>query len=142
MKSKHFKLYELFPKELYEYLIDKIPEEVMWRMVNPKLIVTLDKLKDKFPLGTITVNNWYWGGNREWSGLRTPASKWYSKTSRHSKFDAVDAVFSDYDVEAVRQYILNNQDEFEEVGGIELGVSWLHTDVRNRHNGKIIVFTA
>ena len=90
----------------------------------------------------MTINNYMWGGDRGWSGLRTKDSSYYSPTSQHSLGKAIDCIFSAYDVEEVRQYILNNPDEFPHIGGIELNVSWLHLDVRERQNGKIKTFYA
>jgi len=142
MVSKHFKLYEVFPRGLYNLLVNIVPAEVMWRMVNPKLVATIDKLKEKFPDGSMTINSYKWNGNREWSGLRTKESKWYSPTSKHSSFDAIDAVFSAYSIDEVRNYILENPEEFPEIGAIEIGVSWLHADVRDRRDGQIATFTA
>lgn len=142
MVSKHFKLHEVFPRDLYNLLVGMLPSEVMWRMVNPKLVVTIDKLKEEFPEGTMTINNYKWSGDREWSGLRTSESRWYSSTSQHSLFNAVDVVFSAYDVDEMRGYILKNPEEFPELGGLELGVGWLHVDVRDRRNGEIVTFTA
>jgi hypothetical protein len=142
MTSKYFELHEVFPRDLYNLLVNIVPAKIMWRMVNPGLVVTIDRLKEKFPNGSMTINNYKWNGDREWSGLRTKESKWYSPTSKHSSFDAIDAVFSAYKIDEVRNYVLENPDEFPEVGGIEMGTSWLHADVRSRRDGKIITFSA
>jgi len=138
VKSKYFAIYELVPKELYEL----VHEDVLWRMVPEGIITFIDKLKEKFHEGSMTINNYFWGGDRNWSGLRLIGSKYYSKTSRHSSFDAVDIVFSKYDSADVRKYVLDNQDEFTEIGGIEDfdGMTWLHGDIRPRRDSRIIVF--
>jgi len=133
MKSKYFKIHELVPKAMYEKYGEKA-----WRYVDVRLIETIDKLKEHFNLGTMTINNYYWGGNREWSGIRTPDSPNYSYGSQHSFANAFDIVFSDYSAEEVRNYILENLDEFEYIKGMELQVSWLHIDVRNED--KIVLF--
>ena len=140
-QSKYFELHELFPQYLYRLLSRMVPDEVMWRMINPKLVITIDKIKEKFPNGTVSINNYFWGGDRGMSGLRTPASSYYSKTSQHTYFNAVDCIFSDYSTDEVRDYILSHPDEFEEIGGIEIA-SWLHIDVRPRVDGKIKTFSA
>jgi len=133
MKSKYFKIHELVPKKMYEKYGEKA-----WRYVDVRLIETIDKLKEHFNLGTMTINNYYWGGNREWSGIRTPESPNYSYGSQHSFANALDIVFSVYGAEEVRNYILDNLHEFEYIKGMELGVSWLHIDVRNED--KIVLF--
>jgi len=138
MKSTKFKIYELVPVELY----NSVHEDVLWGMIDPALLETIDAIKTKFPEGSAVINSYKWGGDRGWSGLRTKNSTYYSHTSQHSLGKAADIVFSVYDVEEVRQYILNNPEEFPHIGGIELGVSWLHVDTRPRVNGKIKTFRA
>jgi len=136
MKSKYFKLQELYPRDLYNQLISVLPSELLWRMVNPKLIVLIDKIKEQFPKGSITINNYKWSGNREWSGLRTIESRWYSATSQHTLFNAVDMLFSNYETKEVREYLIAHRAEFPELGGLEVA-SWLHVDVRE-HNGVLV----
>ena len=126
MKSKYFKIHELVPKKMYEKYGEKA-----WRYVDVRLIQSIDKLKEHFNLGTMTINNYFWGGDREWSGIRTPESPYYSYGSQHSYANAFDIVFSDYSAEEVRNYIIDNQHEFPHIKGLELGVSWVHLDVRN-----------
>jgi hypothetical protein len=126
MKSKHFEVHELVPKYLYRVYKDKA-----WKFIDSRLIETIDILKEHFNLGTMTINNYYWGGDREWSGLRTPKSDYYSETSQHSFGRAIDAVFSHYSASEVRNYIIDNPDKFPYIKGIELGVDWLHIDIRN-----------
>jgi len=126
VKSKYFKIHELVPKKMYEKYGEKA-----WRYVDVRLIQSIDKLKEHFNLGTMTINNYFWGGDREWSGIRTPESPYYSYGSQHSYANAFDIVFSDYSAEEVRNYIIDNQHEFPHIKGLELGVSWVHLDVRN-----------
>lgn len=126
---KHFKLHELLPPELYNELREQ--EGKGWRLFDDRLLRTLDQLKAVFPKGSITINNYFWGGNRRWSGLRTPGSSDYSITSQHSYGRAADCLFSAYDEAEVRQYIISNPDEFLWIKGVEAGVSWLHIDCRN-----------
>ena len=135
MISKHFKIHELVPRKMYERYGDKA-----WRYVDVRLIETIDILKEHFNLGTMTINNYYWDGSREWSGIRTPESPNYSYGSQHSYANAFDIVFSDYTAKEVRNYIINNPHIFKYVKGLELGVSCLHLDIRNED--MIILFRA
>jgi len=135
MKSKYFKVHELVPKKMYEKYGEK-----SWRYVDVRLIETIDRLKEHFNLGTMTINNYFWNGDREWSGIRTPDSPNYSYGSQHSFANAFDIVFSHYTAEEVRNYILDNLHEFEYIKGMELAVSWLHIDVRNED--EIVLFKA
>ena len=136
MKSKKFKIHELVPLPLY----NNIKEDILWKLLDDTLLLTIDAIKEKFPNGSMTINNYKWGGDRGWSGLRTKDSKYYSEGSQHSIGKAVDCIFSEYTTDEVRDYILYHQDEFPYIGGIEMGVSWLHLDVRPRTNEKINLF--
>jgi len=126
MKSKHFKIHELVPKKMYEMFGD-----LAWRFVDPRLIESLDMLKDHFNSGTMTVNNYFWGGKRQWSGIRTPDSKYYSENSMHTFGKAVDFVCSDYSSEEIRIFIAKNPHRFPHIKGIEVEVDWVHIDIRN-----------
>ena len=135
MKSKYFKVHELVPKKMFEKYGEK-----SWRYVDVRHIEAIDILKEHFNLGTMTINNYFWGGSREWSGIRTPDSPWYSYGSQHSFANALDIVFSDYTAQEVREYIIENQNIFKHIKGLELGVSWVHIDVRNED--EMVLFTA
>ena len=136
MKSKHFKVHELVPKALY----DKYGEKA-WRYVPKALIRVIDDLKEKFPEGSMTINNYYWNGSREWSGIRTGDSKYYSIGSQHSYGNALDIVWSKYTAVEVRKYILEEYKAgnpiYTELGGLEIA-SWVHLDVRNED--ELVIF--
>jgi len=134
MKSKHFAIHELVPKKMYYKYGEKA-----WRYIDTRLIESIDKLKERFSEGSMTINNYHWEGDREWSGIRTPDSKWYSYGSQHSFANALDVVFSKYTAKEVRDYILLNLEEFPYLRGLEIA-TWLHIDVRNEDN--IVVFDA
>ncbi|MBW1841810.1 MAG: hypothetical protein JRI75_08440 [Deltaproteobacteria bacterium] len=125
-KCKHFAIHELVPRSVFEDRGEKA-----WELLDDRLLITLDRLRERY--GSITVNNWYWGKEREWSGLRTKESPFYSPYSQHTFGRATDCLFSKVSVEEVRQDILamSNDPTFEMIGSVELGVSWLHFDVRN-----------
>ena len=127
MKSVYFKIQELVPKKIYELLGEKA-----WDLIDDNLIFTIDQLKLSYPKGSMTINNWVYGGGREWSGLRTIDSPYYSETSQHTLGKAIDCVFSHYKVNDVRNDIISNTKLYPHLKGIELDVSWLHADCRDR----------
>jgi len=132
-KSKYFKIEELVPKELY----DKYSEGELWSMLDSSLLKDLDKLKEVFNKGTMTINNWKWGGKRNWSGIRTEGSPYYSAGSMHSFGKAFDIIFSDYEAERVRGYIKEHRDMFKAIKGLERNkngkpISWVHIDTKDR----------
>ena len=136
MKSKYFKISELVPLQLK----NMIHEDALWNLIDDDLIQSLDKIKEVFNNGSITINSYMWSGNRNQSGLRTKDSKDYSTNSQHSIGKAADMIFSAYSTDEVRDYILSHQDEFPLIGGIELETTWLHIDVRPRKDGRILTF--
>jgi len=125
-KCEHFIIEELVPPKVYDDRGHKA-----WELMDERMLITLDNLRDRY--GSMTINNWKWGGDRQWSGLRTPDSPYYSPYSQHTFGRAADCIFKDVTAEEVRQDILNNRDhdDFELIESIELDVSWLHFDVRN-----------
>jgi hypothetical protein len=125
-KCEHFVIEELVPPQVF-----KDRGEKAWQLLDDRMLITLDRLREKY--GSMTVNNWKWGGDREWSGLRTSDSPYYSKYSQHSFGRAADVIFKHITAEEVRQAILENPDDptFELINSFEEGVSWLHFDVRN-----------
>lgn len=125
-RCEHFAIHELVPPRVY-----RERGELAWELLDERLLVTLDRLRGRY--GSMTVNNYHWGKDREWSGLRTRESPYFSPFSQHSFGRAADCLFSETTAEQVRQEILGSpgDPDFELIGSLELGVSWLHFDVRN-----------
>ena len=123
---KHFAIHELVPPEVY-----KARGEKAWELLDERLLRQLDLLRNGF--GPMTVNNYHWGGERQYSGLRMPGDPFYSPYSQHSFGRAADCLFRDANVAMVREIILRdiNDPLFKYINSIELDVSWLHFDVRN-----------
>lgn len=127
-RPQHFILQEYVPPSIFHQW-----GETAWEFLDERLLIMDDLIREKF--GPVIINTWHSPalikkyGLREWSGLRTPASPYYSPTSQHCG-RASDKLLVRTPVEAARQYILSNPYEFPLIGGIELQVDWLHTDVR------------
>ena len=86
--SDNFYLDEYIPKELYsQYLYSP---HILRCMLDARLIKADQKLREYF--GSVIINNWWHGGERNWSGLRTWNSPYYSPTSQHSFGRASDIV--------------------------------------------------
>lgn len=135
IKSKYFKIEELVPEELYKRYGDKC-----WDFLDPRLLESIDVIKERFPKGVIIINDWLWNKNRNWSGIRTSDSPYYSPGSMHSWGKAVDMIFSKYDPEEVRRDIINNPDIYPYIKGLELDISWVHIDTRNQK--ELLTFRA
>lgn len=125
-RCQYFAIHELVPRA-----VAFARGEAAWELLDDRLLITSDRLRQRF--GKMTVNNYHWGGDREWSGLRTPVSPYFSQYSQHTFGRAADCLFADATADEVRADILAHPElpAFELIGGIELDVSWLHFDVRN-----------
>ncbi len=123
-KCEYFKIQELVPRHVYDKRGDK-----SWELLDETALIVLDQLHEKY--STMVVNNWLWGGSRQWSGLRTPRSPYGTIYSQHQFGRAFDVIFKYHSAESVRQDVLNNLDWFPFITGLEMGVNWFHFDVRN-----------
>jgi hypothetical protein len=123
-KTKHFMLQELLPKRVFDARGGK-----GWELLDDRLLISVDSIRERY--GATIINNWHNGGDRQWSGLRTPDSPYYSPYSQHTFGRAADCIVLNESAESIRQDILSNPELFPYVNGIEMGVSWLHIDVRN-----------
>lgn len=131
-KCKHFIIQELVPPHVYEERGEKA-----WELFDDRLLQTIDAIRDHFGV-SCTINNWKWGGDRKWSGLRTVESPYYSPYSQHTFGRAADVLVDGLDAERVRQEILKHREEkFPFITAMELDVSWLHIDTRNHAPVKV-----
>lgn len=129
---KYFKPQELVPKSVYEERGIK-----SLQLIDDRLLRIADYLRDRF--GSITINNWSYGGNRTQSGLRIQGQQYYRPYSQHSFGRALDMIFNERNAQEVRTWLKESANEicclFDIEGfTVEEGVSWLHIDLRN--NGK------
>lgn len=126
-RPQHFALHELVPPSIY-----RSRGERAWELLDPRALITLDQLRDR--LGPITVNDWYWGGQYNESGLRSLTTKTGAKLSQHRFGRADDCKFADATPREVADYVLAHADEFPYLTTIEdpdATPTWFHFDVRN-----------
>ena len=123
---KHFQAKELVPPSIYE----KRGEQSI-QLIDERVLITLDKLRETF--GSCTINDWPFSNDCQFtqSGLRTPESDVYSPTSQHTFGRAMDCKFKDYSGEEIRNLVIENRAIFPYITFIENDVSWFHFDVRN-----------
>jgi hypothetical protein len=137
MPSRHFSIRELVSPAVYKRYGNDA-----WSMLDDRLIITLDAIRERF--GATIVNDWAWGGSFRYRGLRAavdyPELKRqgiYLRNSYHNKGKAADMHFRSTSVTTARKYILSHPDEFPFVKGVEVA-PWLHIDVRN--SDRVVVF--
>ena len=125
-RPRHFDLRELVSPDIY-----MSRGQAAWELIEPRLLVAADKLRDRF--GATTVNNWHLGGSYSQSGLRDPVTGVGARLSQHKRGAALDCKFKDTTPQAVYAYLLEHADEFEEITVLEdiaATPTWLHVDVR------------
>lgn len=128
--SKNLWLHEYVPENLYKEYANKGKLSNLVYMLDERLILADQFIRDRF--GSIVINNWYDGGNRQHSGIRLPESPYYTKGSQHSFGRASDKL-TKISVEEIRKDIKKNVSLYYNnfIFGVEDEVSWLHTDCRN-----------
>lgn len=126
---ERFALYELIPREMYE----NTPENRryrLWNVFDDRMLITLDRLRKQH--GKIIMNTWFWGGVHMFRGWRPFNYPIGSDLSQHKFGRGGDCILVNADVEEVRQAIISVDIEaYEYITCVEIGVPWLHFDVRN-----------
>jgi uncharacterized protein YcbK (DUF882 family) len=112
-------------------------------VMDERLLETCDDVRDL--LGTpCSINTWNFGGDREWCGFRTPDCTIGAAHSQHRLGKAADLHPVGMDANTARAKIREAvaAGQLPHLGGMELGVSWVHVDVRDRVGGKVVEFHA
>ena len=130
---KYFKAHEVVPQHIY----GKFGER-SFQFLDDRILRLADALREEF--GSTVINTYAMGGDRNWSGLRTSDSPYYSPTSQHSFGRALDMIFTKVSAETVRDHIKNPSNHWCSIAGVdsitlEDDVSWLHIDIRNGAKG-------
>ena len=127
-KCKHFRIEELVTPEIFQKY-----GHLAWQFFDGDLLRDLDLLRDRF--GTITINDWVWGGVYRDSGLRNFDYKGIFNRSLHKHGKAFDLKFADHNPHYVRTLILNKPHMYKSITTIENNTpTWLHIDSRNIDN--------
>ena len=80
---------EYIPESLYRKYESK--PHILVGLIDKCLVLADQMLRKEF--GPVTINNWWSGGDRNWSGVRTSDSSYFSQTSQHSLGRASDKIF-------------------------------------------------
>jgi len=123
---EHFSIKELVDKKTYTDRGEKAIE-----LLDPYMLWTLDRLRERY--GSITINNWAWGGKFEFSGFRPKNCSIGALYSQHRLGKAFDLKFKDHTPEQIRTLIKVNahEDDFKFISCVELDTpTWVHIDSR------------
>lgn len=142
--KKYFEIEELVCKHVY----DKFGDDA-WKFFDPRLLETLLWIREK--LGKpIYVNNWQIGGDLSQRGLRCNRCALVKEKTRLEKVYMsahIQGMGIDFDVKGmsalqVRNWLKEHQEELPHAIRTEADVNWIHFDVRNNTNKKLIYFYA
>jgi len=146
--TKNLWLHEYIPEQLYKQYCEFKPH-YLFGLIDRR-ILTIDQFM-RYRYGPVFINTWKDENDiadindRNWSGIRTPDSSYYSFTSQHSFGRASDKIFLNMTANEVREDIIKNYDLLYKPLGltaIEDGVNWIHSDVRLLMvKGKLFVFS-
>ncbi len=141
--TKNFGLYELVPQAVYESL-PKAKHHRIWGIFDDRTLRTADILRERY--GSITINDWYWGGKNQYRGYRPPDCTVGADLSQHRFGRGLDLIFKDVLAEKVRADILETRTRylgFEFITCLEMNITWLHFDTRNydaKTNGILKIY--
>ena len=131
----HFKVQELVDPEIYRARGARALE-----LLNPYVLEDIDTLRDE--LGSITINDWLWGGKYKESGLRRHDTSTGAQWSMHKFGGAFDLKFKDVTVREAAELILSRAWKgITTIENPDATPTWLHIDGRNhRHvNAGILI---
>ncbi len=138
--SDNFTVKELVDPETVNILGDRAINAI-----HPFRLITLEQLR-KFVIEKtgdgITINDYEWGGQFQYSGTRPFTYKKGAKFSTHRYMNTDDCKFKGITPIEVQQHIMDNQDLYPYIvrmENAEITKTWLHIENGYR-NGSIIIF--
>jgi hypothetical protein len=137
---KYFNINELTPPEMESIIRQRGSEWAFATLFDPHLLITIDRLRELY--GPMTCNDWYRGGSFRYRGFRPGSCSTGSEYSQHRFGRAADLIPLEVSVYEIRADILANPDHhwYKYIGGLEMDVTWLHIDTRQRRGGDILKF--
>ena len=144
-KCKYFAPYELVPKEFLSQFVD---ESMVYSIFDENALRILDMIREWAGVG-LTVNNWYWNGDRKDSGFRVKSSKVGAAKSAHKLGKGFDIVSPKITVQKLWALIDKHADKLpcniriEKTSGGKT-ITWLHfdTNAASTQKDKVYYFNA
>ena len=132
--SKNFHVWEFVHSSVYDIYGTK---SILF--LDPKLIESIQDIRDFFGK-PIIVNNYRSGGRLKNRGFRPPQSRVGAKYSQHKFGRAFDFHMIGMSAEELRREILKRPWKWPHIKRMENHVNWVHIDLANTGQKKIILF--
>jgi len=142
-KCEHFEIEELVSPAVHEARKHK---QDWWRFFNPLALKGLDKLRDRY--GSITINNWKWGGIYDGRGFHFQGEEKRSEFSGHRQWGSFDLSPNEVTAEEMRVDLLGFEptengilapiEGFEEITELEYGITWFHVRFCSNIDGVLV----
>jgi hypothetical protein len=143
--TKNISLQEIVPRSIYNEYGQKAV-----RFFSPGIIQGAQWIIDRHCIDKITINDWFFGGNRTQSGLRVEGQQYYREGfGAHDNGNALDMVsYNDnwletlrkIHVDAIENPLLYQDNGIWRIEVLELANTWLHIDSIFTPNQKGVVF--
>lgn len=138
----HFTAAEMVPKAIYDKYKNRGDVWFFQTLLDERLLIVADAIRTKF--GSMTINDWSFTGPNQFRGFRPPSCGIGATLSQHRFGRAADMIpKAAIHPDEIRDYIIAHQHNkiWEYIGGLEMDISWLHIDVRQRGtDDKIMLF--
>jgi hypothetical protein len=142
MIDSYYDIKELVCPHVYEKYKD-----FAWNFFDPRLLIMINTIRDRINK-QIMVNNWALGGEFSQRGLRCPkcsivqAKKNDLYMSAHCLGKGVDFDVQGLVAEEVRLWIVQQKSWWPYPMRLERDVNWVHLDLYNSEENKVILFKA
>jgi uncharacterized protein YcbK (DUF882 family) len=135
--SEHIELEELVPKKIF---LQKGKDCLL--LIDPRLPIVLERIRELCGNRTMTINNWLWNGKYQHRGCRPADCTVGAKYSMHKYGKAADFDIKGMTAEQVRRIIVANEQELMALGltRMEAGTSWVHIDLKEIGLEHIYIF--
>lgn len=135
--TDNISLQELVPKDVYLRYGDGAV-----RFIDQRLPAILERIRELCGGKPMTLNDWLYGGRFNLRGFRPANCTIGAAKSMHKKGKAADFTIKGMTADQVRQVIRANSTELMQMGltRIEIGISWVHIDLKETGLSKLVEF--
>lgn len=135
--TEHILIEELVPKKIF---LQKGKDCLL--LIDPRLPIVLERIRELCGNKEMTINNWLWNGKYQYRGYRSADCPIGAKYSMHKYGKAADFDIKGMTAEQVRRIIVTNEQELMALGltRMEAGTSWVHIDLKGIGLEHIYIF--